>query len=501
VVTSVLRRLHQSPTMTRPIEPFFLRACPARAFALLSFSLLSACGGGGDSTPQPAQPAAPQAQTITFTSPGDQTLRMAPAALAATSTSGLTVSFTASPSSVCSASGTTLTLASAGTCTVVASQAGNTAYAAAASVSHTFVVAPTAQAITFISPGNQTLGVAPAALAATSSSGLAVAFASTTTSVCTVNGSTLTLLGAGTCTLSASQPGDASYAAATPVSNTFTVAAAPLTAQTISFASPGNQTLGSAPAALAATASSGLAVSYTSTTTGTCTTSGSTLTLVAAGTCTVIASQAGNTTYAAATSVSNSFTVAAAPAGVELIADGGFETAATVAGQFALGWRGTNGPTAGSRTNSDAHTGSWSAVLRVVDPGFGGSGLAGNSVDDGGLVAVDPAYWGKSSTLTFWAKGNASVTGNVNYSLRYLDSVGNILNPVVNTSFQATINTATWSKVSKLGVTIPNGTTAVFLEMTLATGPTGVTTNPDNSVSDYGQARVLIDDVSVIVTP
>jgi hypothetical protein len=308
----------------------------------------------------------------------------------------------------------------------------------------------------------------------------------------------LTLASVGACTVVASQPGNTVYAAAATISQSFAVAP---TAQTITFASPGNQTLGTAPAALSATASSGLAVTYTSTTMSVCTASGTTLTLVAAGPCTVIASQAGNSTYAAATPVSNTFAVAAAPAGVELIADGGFETAATVAGQFALGWRGTNGPTAGSRTNADAHTGSWSAVLRVVDPGFGGSGLAGNSVDDGGLVAVDPAYWGKSSTLTFWAKGNASVTGNVNYSLRYLDGIGNILNPVVNTSFQAGINESTWTKISKVGVVIPNGTMAVFLEMTLATGPTGVTTNPDNTVSDYGQAKVLIDDVSVIVAP
>ena len=354
------------------------------------------------------------------------------------------------------------------------------------------------QTITFTSPGNQTFGTTPAALVATSSSGLAVSLASTTSSVCTVSGTTLALVGAGTCTVAASQAGNANYAAATAVSNTFTVAPA---AQTITFTQPADQTLGTTPAALSATASSGLAVSFSSSTTGVCTVSGTTLTLVAAGPCTVSASQVGNTNYAAAVPVPRSFAVAAAPLGAELIADGSFEGAPTVAGQFAQGWRGTNGPTAGNRTNTDAHTGTWSAVLRVVDPGFGGSGLAGNSVDDGGLVPVSSAHWGKSSTLTFWAKGNASVTGNVNYSLRYLDSIGNILNPVVNTQFQGSINEATWTKITKAGVVIPANTTAVFLEMTLATGPTGVTTNPDGSVSDYGQARVLVDDVSVTVVP
>ncbi len=181
-------------------------------------------------------------------------------------------------------------------------------------------------------------------------------------------------------------------------------------------------------------------------------------------------------------------------------ANGSFEDAASVAGQFAQGWRGTNGPTPGNRTMDEAHTGSWSAVMRVVDPGFGGSGIVQNSVDDGGLLPLDPSNWGTAPTLSFWAKGNASITGNVNYSLRYLDSVGNILNPVVNTSFQGSINESTWTEITKAGVTIPVNTTAVFLEMTLATGPTGPTVNPDGSFTDYGQARVYIDDVQLGVT-
>jgi len=180
-------------------------------------------------------------------------------------------------------------------------------------------------------------------------------------------------------------------------------------------------------------------------------------------------------------------------------ANGGFEDAAVAAGQFAQGWRGTNGPTPGNRTMDEARTGSWSALMRVVDPGFGGSGIVQNSVDDGGLLALDPSNWGTSPTLSFWAKGNASITGNVNYSLRYLDSVGNILNPVVNTSFQGSINQNTWTEITKAGVVIPVNTTAVFLEMTLATGPTGPTTNLDGSFTDYGQARVYIDDISLTV--
>ncbi|MDE2564847.1 MAG: hypothetical protein KGL50_03600, partial [Burkholderiales bacterium] len=100
-----------------------------------------------------------------------------------------------------------------------------------------------AQAITFASPGNQTLGTAPPALNATATSGLPVAIASTTTSVCTVSGSTLTLVAAGTCSLTATQPGNATYAAATPVTVSFSVSGGAVTALTFSsgFAA-GNRT-------------------------------------------------------------------------------------------------------------------------------------------------------------------------------------------------------------------------------------------------------------------
>lgn len=173
--------------------------------------------------------------------------------------------------------------------------------------------APAAQTITFAGPGAQTLGTAPAALSASTTSGLAATFASATSAVCTVSGTTLTLVTAGNCTITANQAGNTGYAAATPVSVTFKVAAAPLTAQAITFAQPANQTMGVATPALSANADSGLAVSFASTTPAVCTVSGTTLTLVAAGTCSITATQTGNASFSGATAVARSFTVAAAP--------------------------------------------------------------------------------------------------------------------------------------------------------------------------------------------
>jgi mono/diheme cytochrome c family protein len=257
------------------------------------------------------------AQTITFTSPANQTMGSAGLGLTASSDSGLGITFASSTPLVCTVNGTTLTLVSPGSCSVSASQLGNTVYLAATPVSYTFTIAAasgaTAQTITFVPPADQTIGMPTPGLTATASSGLAVAFASVTPSVCTVNSTALTLLASGVCTVSANQLGNSSFTAATPVSGTFTVFAPAMKAtQTITFALPANQTMGVATPALSASSSSGLAVTLASSTPSVCTVSGTALSLVAAGACTVTANQPGSTNYEAATTAARTFTVAAA---------------------------------------------------------------------------------------------------------------------------------------------------------------------------------------------
>jgi hypothetical protein len=83
--------------------------------------------------------------------------------------------------------------------------------------------------------------------------------------------------------------------------------------QTITFTAPTGQTFGDANFDPGATASSGLAVSYTSTTLGVCTIVSGEVHIVAAGSCSVTAAQAGDNNYNAATSVSQTFTIAAKP--------------------------------------------------------------------------------------------------------------------------------------------------------------------------------------------
>jgi hypothetical protein len=85
-----------------------------------------------------------------------------------------------------------------------------------------------AQTIGFATPANTMEGSAPFVLSATASSGLPVAFSVNTVGVCSVVGSTVTLNGAGTCTITANQMGNGSYYAAPMVTQSFVVAPIPL---------------------------------------------------------------------------------------------------------------------------------------------------------------------------------------------------------------------------------------------------------------------------------
>ncbi len=248
-------------------------------------------------------------QTITFGPLSDQALGTATFTVSATASSGLAVSFSSTTLSVCTVVGATVKLLITGTCTIQANQAGNANYGAATPVAQSFTVTPGNQTITFAALSIKALGSAPFTVSATASSGLAVGFASNTLDVCTVSGAKVALGSVGACTIEASQAGNANWGAATAVDQTFSVTTG---SQTITFAALSNQPSSIAPFTISATASSGLAVVFTSTTLAICNVLGTTVTLVTTGTCTIQATQPGNASYAAAPSVNQSFTVTAA---------------------------------------------------------------------------------------------------------------------------------------------------------------------------------------------
>ena len=99
-------------------------------------------------------------------------------------------------------------------------------------VNGTLTITQASQTITFNALTARCSNTAAFALSATSSSGLAVTFASGTPSVATVSGSTVTIVGAGSTDITASQAGNGNYAAATDVVQSFTVNARPTESHT-----------------------------------------------------------------------------------------------------------------------------------------------------------------------------------------------------------------------------------------------------------------------------
>jgi hypothetical protein len=150
---------------------------------------------------------------------------------------------------------------------------------------------------------------------------LTVAFTTATSGVCTVAGTTVTVVSVGTCTINANQAGNANYEAAAQVDQYFTISKG---SQTVTFTAPENITYGYTPASLSATSTSGLAVAFVITGIGTsdiCTVSGTTVTIKKAGTCTILSKQEGNNNYYRATDVLRTFTIAKATPNLSNFAD------------------------------------------------------------------------------------------------------------------------------------------------------------------------------------
>jgi hypothetical protein len=176
-------------------------------------------------------------------------------------------------------------------------------------------VTPLADAITVTSPTSPAAvsytsgGTVP--IAASSTSGQPLTY-STTSPACTVSSTgVITEVSTGACVVTVSQPAAGNYAAATSQTVTVNIGAG---TNTIAFPALPSTAIGATPPVPAATATSGVAPTYTSSTPSVCTvTPSGTITDVAPGTCTITASQAATGNYAAATAVSQSFQVTPPP--------------------------------------------------------------------------------------------------------------------------------------------------------------------------------------------
>lgn len=185
-----------------------------------------------------------------------------------------------------------------------------------ADIAYTLAVGGASQTITFAAQPSQSYvanGTFVLNPPATASSGLAVSYSSQSAGVCSISGTTVTMLSAGDCVIAADQAGDPNYLAAAQVTQTITIGKA---AQTIVgfMANPAAPVYaaGGTFAVSATGGASGNPVVFASTTPGVCTVSGGTVTMLAAGVCTLTADQAGDANSTAAPQLTLNVVIGAA---------------------------------------------------------------------------------------------------------------------------------------------------------------------------------------------
>ena len=280
-----------------------------------------------------------------------------PVSATSNSTGVLTYTIVSGPATI---AGSIVTLTGAGTVVLQASEAADSNYTAGTQ-NTSFTIAAATPAIAFTVP-NHTYGDAPFTVGATSNSTGGFTYA-VVSGPATVSGSTVTLTGAGTVVLQASEAADNDYTVATQ-NATFTVGAI---APTINFTVP-NHAYGDAPFTVSATSNSTGAFTYT-VVSGTGPISGSTVTLTGAGTVVLQVSQAADTNYLAATQ-NASFTVAIGTPTISFtvpnhtFGDGDFTVSATSNSTGAFTYTVVSGPAtiAGSTV---ALTGAGTVVLQA----------------------------------------------------------------------------------------------------------------------------------------
>jgi hypothetical protein len=137
--------------------------------------------------------------------------------------SSLPVSLSSSNTAVATVLANKIHLVGAGTTVITASQEGNGSYNAATPVSQTVTVSSINQSITFNTLPEKQVGDADFDANATASSGLGITYTSSNEGVATIADGKIHIMGPGSTTITASQLGNALYAAATSLAQTLTV--------------------------------------------------------------------------------------------------------------------------------------------------------------------------------------------------------------------------------------------------------------------------------------
>ncbi|AYM98316.1 IPTL-CTERM sorting domain-containing protein [Acidovorax sp. 1608163] len=235
------------------------------------------------------------------------------ATLATTGGSGTgTVSFAVTTGAgQCQLNGNLLTGVGVGGCTVTATKAADLNYGAATATVGVLISKAAQPALSVsASPSSLVLnGRATLSTSGGAGAGLVNYAVTSGAGVCSVTGTTLTGLAVGVCEVTATKTGDANYEGASATA----MVSVGKALQTITFSALGNKALGNPDFTVSATASSGLAVGFSTDTPLVCTVTGNTVSLSGMGTCRVIASQGGDLIYSVAAVVVQAFTVSPPP--------------------------------------------------------------------------------------------------------------------------------------------------------------------------------------------
>ncbi|NDH13257.1 MAG: hypothetical protein EBY13_05130, partial [Actinobacteria bacterium] len=225
-----------------------------------------------------------------------------------------TKNYTSSTTGVCTVNLTSglVSFVSVGTCRITASIATDATYLAATSAEINFAIALASRTLSIDASSytsTYTMIATPPTLTSTPSAGTSTgkSYSSSTSGVCTVNSSTglVAFVSIGTCTLSAAITADSNYSSADSTSISFAVTKA---SQSITFPSMGSMVVGET-ISVTVSATSGLTITLTPTDLTKCTISGLVVTAVAAGDCTLTATQTGDGSYNAASSVPQTFAI------------------------------------------------------------------------------------------------------------------------------------------------------------------------------------------------
>ena len=346
------------------------------------------------------------------------------------------------------ASGATLNLVQAGSTTITATFTPSSSnFTSGTTTTMVLTVSQATNAITWSQTlGSVTYGVAPISLSAVASNGASIVYSTNNNAICSVTGSTLTITGAGSCSVTANQAGDTNYAAAIAVVKTFTVN---LATNTITFAAaPTGLTYGetSQTRTVSATAASGT-IAY-STSSPACAVNSSTgvVAIISAGSCAITASVSGaSANYATANSATQTLTIAAASSSAQAWANA--NTTYAPSATFAL-----VPPTVSSAAVSGAVAGTWS--FSSSDATFASVGVGAS------LNILKPGTVTISGTFTPTDSSIATTTAT------FTLTVGQGNNVVMFNAISARTVTsgnfaASATATSGLGVTITSATSSV----------------------------------------